>query len=223
MSGDSLPEEKKCKKCGEVKPLIQFSPAKRTKDRHHTYCKLCKNALENERHLRYAKIATERRLANQSQTKLCSRCKEYKPVSMFTPADGTKDGYYTYCRKCNSARQMEIYNLDRKANAAKRLVFYHANKDAYKLYNQSKRLRTQYGMTEEDYLVLLDKQSGKCAICGTTQPKGNGNRMKVDHDHATGKVRGLLCNACNTAIGFAGDNPERLRVMATYLEEHNGD
>jgi hypothetical protein len=77
-----------------------------------------------------------------------------------------------------------------------------------------------------DYDSMLVKQEGKCAICGTSNPVGEGNTTKrltfafaVDHCHATGKVRGLLCNPCNRGIGFLKDDVDLLAKAIKYLKE----
>lgn len=77
----------------------------------------------------------------------------------------------------------------------------------------------EYGLTPAGYDSLVAAHSGRCAICGTTSPgrKGSG-RLLIDHCHATGIVRGLLCNPCNTMLGNARDSPERLRAAAAYIE-----
>jgi hypothetical protein len=55
-----------------------------------------------------------------------------------------------------------------------------------------------------------------CQVCGSS---GSNRRLSVDHDHTSGKVRGLLCASCNFAIGNMGDDPDKLRAAANYLEE----
>lgn len=81
----------------------------------------------------------------------------------------------------------------------------------------NQRLR-QYGISAEDYRKILAAQGGSCAICGRID-SGNANdtRLHVDHCHATGKVRGLLCTNCNHGIGKFADSPERLNRAAAYL------
>lgn len=74
-------------------------------------------------------------------------------------------------------------------------------------------LRTEYGITLVQYERLFEKQSGGCAICGRNQ-----KRLCVDHDHISGRVRGLLCNSCNNGLGRFKDNPKSLRKAADYLE-----
>lgn len=78
-----------------------------------------------------------------------------------------------------------------------------------------------YGISWERYYEMYREQDGKCAICrrpGFMANRGPKNRrLAVDHDHNTGKVRGLLCVHCNSMIGYAQDNPELLRAGTLYL------
>lgn len=83
-------------------------------------------------------------------------------------------------------------------------------------YNLEYRLKTQYGLTLDDYYGIFRFQEGRCAICGNRPKK---RMLAVDHDHKTGKVRGLLCTPCNHRIlGGAHDDVEILRRAVSYLE-----
>lgn len=75
-------------------------------------------------------------------------------------------------------------------------------------------LKHLYGMTLEDWENLYDAQKGCCAICKRNPDK---KRLSVDHDHATGKIRGLLCRSCNWLIGNAKDNQDVLHNAVVYL------
>lgn len=77
----------------------------------------------------------------------------------------------------------------------------------------------RYGLTLDDYKVMLAAQEGGCAICGGP-PNGKGVNYHIDHDHTTGRVRGLLCHSCNTGIGNLRDDPERLERAAHYIRFH---
>lgn len=80
-------------------------------------------------------------------------------------------------------------------------------------------LKRVYGITIEDFDRILHDQNGKCAICGGgTERTANGS-LCVDHDHKTHKIRGLLCDPCNRAIGLLSDCPKRARALADYLEK----
>ncbi len=67
------------------------------------------------------------------------------------------------------------------------------------------------------YESLLESQDGRCAICGRTEADSRGHRLHVDHCHATGRVRGLLCGDCNLGLGKFGDSPDLLAKAAVYL------
>lgn len=84
----------------------------------------------------------------------------------------------------------------------------------------AQRLRT-FGITIEDYKQMNEEQGGKCAICGSEIGDAMGNRLYVDHNHKTGKVRGLLCSDCNFGIGKFRDSPELMKKAIRYLEESN--
>lgn len=81
-------------------------------------------------------------------------------------------------------------------------------------------LQKKYGITEQIYLQMLDKQGGVCACCGVPPQGGTGKdrMLHVDHDHATGDVRWLLCGNCNHMLGHARESPEILRRGADLLE-----
>lgn len=82
---------------------------------------------------------------------------------------------------------------------------------------RNKALLKLYGITFQEWDQLLEAQQGKCAICGTTEPGSGHNYMATDHDHETGKVRGLLCHKCNRGLGLFGDDPDNLLNAYTYL------
>ena len=91
----------------------------------------------------------------------------------------------------------------------------------------SHHLRSKYGMTVADYDRMMVAQGGVCAICRrpeTARHNGSVKRLAVDHCHASGRVRGLLCFNCNYAVGHMGEDPLRLRAAASYIEAHsNGE
>lgn len=85
------------------------------------------------------------------------------------------------------------------------------------------RVRRLYGLTYEQYQEILEKQNGACAICLKEQREAS-KRLHIDHDHVTGKVRGLLCTKCNMGIGLFGDNVDLLDKATKYLNAiHQND
>jgi len=82
-------------------------------------------------------------------------------------------------------------------------------------------LKYKYGITEKQYNEMLSSQSFACAICGSKKTKDErATKLVVDHCHATGKVRGLLCSACNKGIGLFEDSKEALLEAIKYLERN---
>ena len=96
--------------------------------------------------------------------------------------------------------------------------WYEANKERAKAQSWNAHLLRSYGISADDYETKLKAQHGVCAGCGHICPTGK--RLAVDHDHATGAVRDLLCTNCNKALGHAHDDPALLRSLADYLETH---
>lgn len=88
------------------------------------------------------------------------------------------------------------------------------------LSNHKEEYRTQYvlrvyKLPREDFDTLLKNQGGSCAICGSLD--WGGRTPHIDHDHKSGKVRGILCQSCNLAVGFVRNSPEIATAMAKYL------
>lgn len=73
-------------------------------------------------------------------------------------------------------------------------------------------LRKRYGITLAERNLILESQGGVCALCFRVA-----KRWHTDHDHKTGRVRGILCSGCNTALGAFRDDPERLLRAARYV------
>lgn len=95
--------------------------------------------------------------------------------------------------------------------------------EAINEYHHRWRLANKYGITVEQYNEMLEAQNGVCAICEEAPPqeptrKGKSNKLHVDHDHETLRVRGLLCLRCNVVLGAIEDDPELLESMIQYLK-----
>jgi Recombination endonuclease VII len=100
------------------------------------------------------------------------------------------------------------------AALARQRIAYREGPGRDKVY--AKSLKRLYGITLTQYEGMVETQDGRCAICGERPEE----RLRVDHDHATGELRQLLCNLCNVALANARDNPDLLRAMIAYLERH---
>lgn len=165
--------------------------------------------------------------------KCCKRCKELKSADIFNKNKESKDGLQTWCRPCaaeyNKTRRDADIDAHRaasraaqKANpeAARIRRQRHKDKlgDSYKRREYGYHLQKQYGITVDDYEAMFKRQGGQCAICLDAKIWKRRRTLVVDHCHATGKVRGLLCNQCNTAIGHLSDCKETAMRLFQYLD-----
>ena len=144
--------------------------------------------------------------------KTCRSCGVEKPFDDFHRNSRHADGRTSYCKPCAIVRAAEW----QKANPEKRRVTArqsHERRLASGKVREDK-YKARYGITVAQYDALFMEQGGACAICKTT-PSG---RLHVDHDHETGRVRGLLCTRCNQGLGYFLDRADLLRAAAVYTE-----
>ena len=106
------------------------------------------------------------------------------------------------------------YLRNRKKILRKGRAYRKAHPRIVRKINRKKRLKAVYGMTPEQYTILLHRQKGRCAICRRRPMK---NSLSVDHCHTTGTNRGLLCARCNRGIGLFWDDPKIFLRVAIYL------
>lgn len=123
--------------------------------------------------------------------KTCIKCK--RSDVKFNKDKSRKDGLQNRCQRCKTKEA----NLDYKNNPKK--------------YSQKHRKKT-YGLSKEQYEAMVLAQRSLCKICNLPKP------LVVDHCHKTNVVRGLLCNACNTGIGFFKDSAATCLSAANYLD-----
>lgn len=141
--------------------------------------------------------------------KMCSRCGLEKPLDRFS-RDLRSGGYRQPCKDCTNLR------LRTPEQRAKQAAAQRVWRRTHPERNWAMYLR-KWGLTPETYEVMAEAAGGLCAIC--RQPCPTGQRLSVDHDHATGRVRGLLCRTCNVGIGNLKDDPALLARAILYLEE----
>lgn len=134
----------------------------------------------------------------------CSNCNEYKHKDNFHLATGTTRGFSYRCKICS--------NED---------IRYNRTPEQRKIQNRKSNLKL-YGITEEQLFNMRINQDFSCAICGKDEDDMERGLSK-DHDHITGKVRGLLCQNCNSALGMLKENVNILKSAIRYLENHKGD
>ena len=166
--------------------------------------------------------------------KKCSCCKLLKPLSEFNHNRVRKDGYHNECKTCSKLRKAAIPQEYFRESYQKNKHKYKETIREYRLKNKdhinekSREWRKNHprqvrnyelkrlGTNIVEYESLFNFQEKKCGICQTDTPGGRG--WCADHDHVTGIARGVLCNFCNTLLGFAKDNIEILQNAIIYLK-----
>ncbi len=147
-------------------------------------------------------------------------------MSAFGKQSVRPDGLEIICKPCLKERNRKRYQDPEKRRAIldSTARWRERNPDA----DADKHLRRKYGITLEQYDEMFKLQGGVCALCKQGEStkrrkKGEGReRLAVDHCHDTGRVRGLLCFKCNTAIGALGDTEESAKKVVEYLSANRG-
>ena len=166
-------------------------------------------------------------------TRTCSVCKETKKIEDFNKDKTGKGGYACCCRVCNSERGRLWRQTNGDRHRAKSAEWSRANKDRRKViskkYREANKERVKalcwkhkiaklYNLTPEQLAAMIATQDNRCAICGL--PPKEGKVLHIDHDHATGRVRALLCSNCNVGLGSFQDDSALLAKAITYLTLH---
>ena len=137
---------------------------------------------------------------SEALSKTCSQCQEEKPLSEFNKATKGKYGRRPDCRLCQNKAENAYYSTEKGKEAR------------FKQW-----LKTRYKLSLDEYNALVAKHDGNCAICNN--PPTAYFKLYIDHDHTTGKVRGLLCSQCNSLLGMAKENIDTLQAAISYLKE----
>lgn len=159
-------------------------------------------------------------MPEQEAFKTCTQCQETKSLTAFAQRAGKRQGtYYSYCRDCNNenlrvwaknnpdkVRAKEERRRERlKQSPLRRKGYVYRQEYRHENYKTVGKFRP-YGITREEFLLMMERQMGVCAICKRPETvrdqKGRIRDLAIDHNHKTGKVRGLLCFRCNTTLGL---------------------
>lgn len=145
--------------------------------------------------------------------KKCKQCNEEKPLDAFHKDRSHIDGLRTECKSCRKPKTRAYY----ATNSAKVKQREYSHKER----RRANTLRYCYGISTEKYEQLLMQQNFGCAICHKPETKKNASNLCVDHCHKSGRIRGLLCHKCNSAIGKLGDSIELLESALAYLKYYS--
>lgn len=177
---------------------LKLTPQSNDSDRQCTRCKVTKSVLEFFP-------------SCKSQCKECRRESQKRTANPETKKIGQRRNYLQNREeRIESARKWRLENREyyRQWQAKHR-------RDNLDMYREKSR-KNLYKMAPGEYERVLFCQAEGCAICG--EGVGEGKQFAVDHDHETGRIRGLLCHRCNLGIGYFRDYPSLLRSAAFYLE-----
>ena len=173
------------------KELADFWPNKRCRLGVEGQCKNCR--LSGQR--RY-ELHIKNSAPNYPIEKFCPTCKETKPTEQFSLCPSKRDGLSSRCKECRRIHEKP--------------------KDKLALGKWKSWVQVRYGMTLDQAKALYDSQNGCCAICERSLENG---RHEMDHDHATKKMRGILCPRCNRWLA-ALEFPGFLEAATAYLAKY---
>lgn len=141
--------------------------------------------------------------------KTCTTCFQIKELGYFYKRSSSPDQHSPHCKVCDNERRKKW----RQNNPVRQQES-----------NRNRQLLKRYGITLDDYEKMFEEQDKKCGICGTeenysghTGPRKEWS-FSVDHCHETGKIRGLLCNDCNRALGLFKDSQMLLNKAIAWLD-----
>lgn len=216
MTKVAVPEAVRCGHCQQSKSLEEFAPSQRQNGK---WCRSCFRQEYRKQNPvlapRSCEVCGTTMVAPPPKQRFCStRCKNAARIAIDSAARierkasrvcavcGTSiasmRGNALWCsNSCASKARL----LDGRVTPAKR---------------RAAKWKAEYNLTTDQFDALLAGQNGRCAVCGTDRPNGHG--WSIDHCHATGNVRGILCSPCNIGLGHLKDDPARLRAAAAYLE-----
>lgn len=187
---------KVCRKCNKLLPFSEFWNDTKAKDGKKSYCVLCCKQRWNEKP---GRPRTGRNYVEPSE-KFCRGCNQTLPIDSFSIRTERKNGRRPRCKGCESRTYKEYSdkNLGR---------------------SRKSNLQSKYRITENNYLAILSAQGGKCGLCENTESgRKDSPWLYVDHNHATGVVRGLLCHNCNIAVGMIEKNNINLKLIQNWIK-----
>lgn len=165
-------------------------------------------------------VAAAYRERNPEKTKAARKSWRLRNLETIRIADAERSREYTANNKAKVSAAKAVYYQKNRERLLAKSAEQRKKRDKKEFYFVN--IKRKFGLAEEQFLLMLERQGGKCAICEDIFVSGEGRRKtaNVDHCHASGTVRGLLCGGCNTGLGNLKDAPELLRRAADYLERH---
>ena len=154
--------------------------------------------------------------------KTCTKCGTTRALKEFPKDKLKKDGHKPACKECYKVYDKNRYWKDPEGQR-KRVAEYRGSLTQEERYirNRNTKLKRAYGITHDDYLLMLEQQNYKCACCGVDNKDSGAKGLVVDHNHTTGEVRQLLCSSCNTALGLLKEDEYIIDNLLEYVRKHS--
>jgi hypothetical protein len=220
MTDESIPH-KTCLACGQSLPRTDFYKKSAKDDSRASKCKPCQRASMRTPEQRAKSNEYQRRTRDKGRVRAQRwRDTHRDQVNAASRVRQHRGDYAAWAKEYEQTEnRREQRRRYREKNAEKLRAkgrAYAASEDG-KAKQRTAYFKRKYGITADEYDRLLQSQEGGCAICGENPHKYG---LAVDHDHVTGRVRGLLCVSHNTALGFFKDNVALLEKAIQYLLDH---
>lgn len=203
-------EAKQCTGCLVTKPLTEFHRRAKAKDGRQSRCKECNNTTQRDLYRNKPPGLLRRTVRPYAEMwaqggRRCTGCLEWKTWEHFARKKSGHEGYSARCKLCHNRSQASARRVKgepvRRAERARR-------------GRTGANYKARYGIDREEFEQRARAQGGACAICGNDE-----KRLVVDHNHSTGKVRDLLCDRCNRAVGVV-EEPGMVEKLLAYLDRH---
>lgn len=152
--------------------------------------------------------------------KTCIRCNETKTAAEFGLRRDRGDLLNPRCRQCERDRKRQYMNEYRAANRERSREISREHYRRNKIRRRSQNRQSKYGVSDAVRDLVFADQGHCCGVCGSSQP--GPKDWSIDHCHATGKFRGVLCHSCNTGLGLFYDSVQSLEAAIAYLKKHQG-
>jgi hypothetical protein len=153
-------------------------------------------------------------------TRICKRCGVKRPIIDFHIVKECLDGRRPVCKFCIRKQQKKRYDGNAEFARARQRKYNAHNPQVMRKIN----LKKKYGITLEQYNTMFIFQGGVCLVCGQSEivtRLGKIKNLAIDHNHVTGKIRGLLCQKCNQALGLLNDNPVIIKSLLKYITKND--